>query len=90
MHPTVNIRGLNHERIALPTATRVAKPLSDGRCKMRPPIQRNDARVVDHLDKNHHVSGRLQDEVVVVVEAGQHRSRHSPGDAPVVHAHVLP
>ena len=40
---------------------------------MRASVQRDDADVVDHLDKDHHVSWRLHDLVVVVVGPREHR-----------------
>ena len=40
------------------------------RRQMRTSVERDDARLVDHLDQNHHVSRRLHDLIVVVVGAG--------------------
>ena len=73
-----------------PVAARVAEPLRNARSRARARVQRNDARVVDHLDLHHHVAGRLQDQVVVVVEPGNHGAGQAAGDAAVVQVHVLP
>src|SRR6516162_5945255 len=57
---------------------------------MRPPIERDNAHVVNHLDLNRHGSGRLNNLVVVIVEARQHRSRHSARDTAIIRATIEP
>src|SRR5947209_8356714 len=63
---------VDDERAAVPTAARVAQPLTDVLWQMRAAVQRNDPNVMDHFDENDHVSGCLQDLVVVVVSARKH------------------
>src|SRR5258708_31555415 len=43
----VVIGGVNHQRFALPVATRIPIPLADTRWKMGAPIERNDASFVN-------------------------------------------
>ena len=45
--------------------------------------------VADHLHQDHDVVGRLQDLLVVVVEAGAHGTRHPARSAPVVEVQVV-
>src|SRR5205809_7197330 len=40
---------------------------------MGTPVQWNDAHIMDHFDKNHHVTRALYDPVIVVVARIQHR-----------------
>ena len=51
------------------------------RTRVRPPVERHDARLVDHLVDDRHVAGRLHDRVAVVVAAGQDRSGEAARDA---------
>src|SRR5260370_41019704 len=60
------VRGVDHQSFAVPSAARVASPLADVLRKMRPPVERNDARFVDHLREKHHVFGSLENLVVTV------------------------
>src|SRR6266566_4314178 len=46
------IRRLDHERIALPMAARVAQPLMQVLTDMRAPVHRNDSGAVDHLRRD--------------------------------------
>ena len=52
---------LDDQRVAFPVAPHVADILADVRRQVRPSIQRDDARVVNHLDANGHVVRRLGD-----------------------------
>jgi hypothetical protein len=56
---------------------------------MRTPVHGNDPGVVNHLDEKHHVAGRLEDLIVVVVEAGHHRTGQTACDAPLVGTTIL-
>jgi hypothetical protein len=56
---------------------------------MRPAVQGNDARVVDHLVRDCHVALRLEDSHIVVVARGKHHERQPDGDAPIPQAAVL-
>ena len=47
---------------------------------MRPAVQQNDPRLMDHFREDHHVPGRLHDLVIVVVAGGMHDGRHTAGD----------
>ena len=78
------VAALDDQRVPVPVAARVAHPLLDRRIRMRAAVQRDDARVVDHLDHDHDVLRRLEDLVVVVVEPRRHRPRHAARDAAVV------
>ena len=84
------IGGLDDQRVAFPTAAVASHPLADVWRQMRPPVQRDDADVMDHLDENHHLSGRLHDLIVVVVGPGKHRrSRTIHDDATYTQRLVL-
>src|SRR2546426_12111788 len=67
------IGGFDDQSVAFPMASGIAHQQTDILRYMRPSIQRNDARIVDHLDEDHDVTGRLHDLIVVVVGAGKHR-----------------
>ena len=64
---------LDDQRIAVPTAARAAAPLADLVRRKRPPVERDDPRLVHHLVDDQHVVVGLHELVVVVVAAGQHR-----------------
>src|SRR3954466_10888790 len=79
---------LDDERVPLPAATRRSHPLTDA--AMRPAVERNDPRVVDHLVDDRHVRGVLDDLHVVVVRTGHHRrSRVEADKAPLVDREIL-
>ena len=67
----VEIRRLDDQRLALPVAAVASRPLTDVWRQVRTSVERDDADVVDHLDENHHVAGRLHDLIVVVVGPAQ-------------------
>src|SRR3989441_7496666 len=77
---------LDDQSITFPTPTRVPQPLADVLTYVRPPVQGDDPRVVDHLDVNHHVSRSLQNLIIVVVEAGHHGAWQTARDAPLERA----
>ena len=67
------IRRFDNQRLALPVTAVAPRPLPDVSGQMRPAIERNDADVVEHLGKNHHVARHLHDLVRVVVGPAKHR-----------------
>src|SRR5207253_7659761 len=64
---------VDDQRISLPMAARIPHPLSNARRQMRTPVEGDDANVVNHLDQNRDVFGRLHDLIIIVVPAGYHR-----------------
>jgi hypothetical protein len=89
-HLVIEVRRLDDEGIAVPAAPRVAEPLADAVAQVRPSVERDDARVVNHLDEDGYVLFRLHNLVVVVVEAGKHRAGHPARNAPIVRAAIQP
>src|SRR5580698_8221754 len=67
------IGGVDHQRLTLPMADRVAHPQPYRGWRMRAPIQGNHADVMNHFTHNHHVVRRLHDLEVVVVYSWKHR-----------------
>ena len=61
---------LDYQGVPFPVAARIAAPLAER--KMRPAVQRDDARFVNHLLVDDHVVRRLEDLDVPVVAARQH------------------
>src|SRR5262249_49776971 len=80
---------LDDESVSFPTAAGVPQPLLDAGADVRTPIQGYDPYVVDHLDRDHDVAGRLEDLVVVVVEPRHHRAWQAAGNAPLVGTTIL-
>ena len=70
--PRIEVGGFDDERVAFPTADRVAHPGRDVVGQVLA-LEADHSRVVDHLDEDHDVIGRLHDLVVVVVDVRQHR-----------------
>src|SRR6266850_1729345 len=66
------IRRFDNQRLPLPATAGAPGPLTDVRRQVRAAVERNDADVVEHLDRNHHVAGRLHDLVGVVVGPAEH------------------
>ena len=70
------VRGFDDERVALPVAARVAHVrLQERAGHMRPPVERNDARLVHHLVADRHEARALRDVVRVAVDGRHHRAR---------------
>src|SRR3989442_5526531 len=86
------VRGVDDQRCAVPSAPRVSAQPGDTPGKMRAPVQGNDARVVERLHQEHDVSGRLQDLKVTVegiaARAGTD-SRYPRSDATDVVVEIL-
>src|SRR5439155_16008564 len=57
----VEIRDVDDQRVAVPATPGVAHVLANGGRQMRPAVHGNDARVVDHLVRDHDVAWRLHD-----------------------------
>ena len=74
--------GLDHQRVALPVATRLPSKLAHRRPGLRVPVEGNNTYVVNVLLQNDHVIRSLEQVIVVVVSGGQRRHAAIP-DAPV-------
>src|SRR6185295_8935186 len=70
-------------------AARVTHVLTDLLADVRPPVERDDARIVHHLVTDHDLSGGLEDAVAVAVDDRQHRPYDAARDAAVVQREVL-
>ena len=81
------IRRLDDERVAFPVAARVAHVLPDVRADVRTAVERDDARVVDHLVADDDLVRCLHDAQAVAV---QHRrdARDPARDAAIVEREV--
>src|SRR5262249_28730550 len=88
--PVREVRRLDDERIAFPMASRVSFQLANLLRKMRLAFEWNDADVVNHLNKNRHVSGTLNNWNIVVVRSGKHwRPCRGPNNATLSQRPVL-
>ena len=89
--PGVEVRRLDDERVALPVAARLARPLEQVRRQRRTAVERDDARGVHHLRHDRDVVRGLEHLDVVVVGARRHRRPGvEPQEAAVVGAEVQP
>ena len=102
----VNVPRFNHQRVALIPANGIAEPWLDRDrlvLRFRTALRnRDDTRIVHHLDEDHHMIRRLHDLIVVVVDRVQHARPASIGKAdqaafgdgegfrPLIHRHALP
>src|SRR5438093_5928053 len=80
------IGDIDHQRLALPSAPRIAKALADVARKMRAAVDGNNALpslALSHIIENRHRCWRLND-TTEATEIGQHR-----GHATLRHAAVL-
>ena len=77
------VRRLDDERVAFPSAARFTHPVLDLRRERRAAVDRDDARLVHHLEVENHVAGHLHDAHAVVVAIGHHRRGHAARDAAV-------
>ena len=72
----VDVAGVDHQRVALIPAYGIAKPWLDRGGPVLGlslvPGDRDYARIMHHLDQDHHMIGRLDDLVIVVVNRVQH------------------
>src|SRR5438105_4061468 len=81
---------IDDQSLALPMAPRVPQPLPDVLWKMWTPVKWDDANVVNHLDEYDHVTGNLQNLIIIVVRAGKHgRPGGGPQDTTFCQAPVL-
>src|SRR5262245_7672551 len=67
------IRRLDDQGLTFPVANRIPRQAADVGRQMWTSIERDNARLVDHLHENHHVTWSLDDLIVVVIGARQHR-----------------
>src|SRR5262245_34429950 len=86
----VEVDGFDDQRVALPMTPRIAEPLADALRSVRPAVEWDDARFVDHLHLNHDVVRGLMNLVEVVVEIGNHRDRQRSRDAALPRISVQP
>ena len=82
----IEVGRLDHQRIAFPMPSRVAhvRPQVGSRAV----VERDDARLVNHLVPDGDQTRRLRDVVGVPVNRRHHRARQSAGDAAIVEAAV--
>ena len=80
---------LDDERVALPVAARIAHQLAEAAADVRPPVERDDARLVHHLVDDDDRVRRLHDARAVAVDHRQPRSGQAARDAAVPEAEVL-
>src|SRR5882672_8047431 len=78
------IGGLDNQCVALPVAPRVPQVLTNIRPGMGSPVQWDDARLMNHLIANYHVSGNLQNLISIVVHHRNDRAGNAARDATVV------
>ena len=83
------VRRLDDQRVAFPVPARVAQVLTQALAEMRTPVERNDARVVNHLVGEDEGVGRLQDPIAVAVRNRHHAADDAARDAPIVEREVL-
>ena len=86
--PRIEVPGLDHEGVAVPAPARDAHPRLDLGRRMRPPVERHDTRLVDHLVADRHPARALHDLVAVVVDDRQDRAGDAARDAAVVEAAI--
>ena len=78
------VRRLDDERVALEPAARIAHPhLHAGAC-VRAAVERDHARLVDHLVADHDDAGRLDDLRAVAVDDGNDRADEPARQAAIV------
>ena len=83
------VRDVDDERVAFPVAARVAEIRADRRREVRPAVERDDARVVDHLVANRDVARALHDLRRVVVDRRENHMREPARDAAIVSIEIL-
>src|SRR5262249_44863267 len=83
------VRGLDDKRIPFPVTTGVthieAKPL----IRVRPGLQRDHPRFVNHFVANPDPPWSLDNLVRIAIDRGKHRARKTAGNAAIVKAEVL-
>src|SRR6185295_1269219 len=80
---------LDDERVAFPVAAGVAHVEADAFGQMRLAAERDDPRLVNHLDPDRDEPLSLDDLVRIAVDGRQHRVRISARDAAVVEAEAV-
>ena len=90
VRPVGEVRRVDDQRVALPAAARVAHPRAEARGEMRTAVERNDARVVDHLgEEQSRSSGVCTIWRLLLYGTGQHHFRQAARDAALHQAPVL-
>src|SRR5881227_838431 len=64
-----------------PVSARIAEPLMQVLSDVRPSIERNDARAVNHFRSNRHIARTLEDLEIVVIDDRQVRRLVGADDA---------
>src|SRR6516225_7427493 len=72
-HLAAEVGGFDDQRVALPMAAGIAEPLANSAIEMWPPVERYDARLVNLLLRDGHVTRGLDNLVVIVVAGGNAR-----------------
>ena len=70
-------------------AARVAHVRAHVLADVRAPVQRNHARLVDHLVRDRNVSRGLEDLKGIAVDRGHHRTGDAPSDTAFVQRQIL-
>src|SRR5262249_31067179 len=83
------IRRLDDERIAVPSTSGVAKPLSKPGGEVWPSIDWNDTNLVNHLVQDDHFVRRLENLQIGVVRPGQ-RGQRTLDDASLPQSSIEP
>ncbi len=89
LHAGHEIGGLDDERIAFPMAARHARPVPQRLGRGAAPVERNDARLVDHLHADHDIAGRLEDLDAGIIIARQHAAGQAARDAAVEGVEII-
>src|SRR5439155_372207 len=88
----VVVRRLDDQRVAFPASAWIAVPQADIPADVRTSVHRDDAGLVNHLVRNHHEAGTLDDLVRVVVpgreHAGGHPARDTANPGGLVHVRI--
>src|SRR5206468_912544 len=76
------------ERVALPAPSGIPHVEMKLLADVRPVVEWNHARLVDHLVADRDVAGTLHDVVRIAVNSRQHRAGQAASDTPVVEAEI--
>ncbi len=80
---TTDVRRLDDQRVAFPVTAAEAHIVGHVGGRRLAAIQPDDARVVDHLEVDDDLVGRLEDAHAVIVAEGQHRAGEAARDAAI-------
>ena len=82
----VEVRRLDDQRVAFPVPRAIAHVGANARRQVRPAVERDDARLVDHLVADGDVARELENLVAVVVDDRKRRSEDAARNAAIVRA----